>query len=298
MIQKIFILLISKLFQVIPLSLALFIGRCLGDFVYSILRIRRKVVMQNLTFVFGKEKRRDEIKKIAKFTYRNFGMTLIEFIRFPILTPEYIQKHVKFEGKDHLDSVLSQNRGVIVMTGHFNNWELMGAAHTLSNYKATVYARKLRNPVVNDLVNGNRTKVGMEVISKQLATREMLKALKANHIIAFLIDQDARSHGIFVDFFRKPASTFRGPAAFSVRTRTPIIPMFMSRENKMNHIIHVGIPLIPNPDVNEEEEILRLTKITTEILETYIRHYPDQYFWFHKRWKTQPNISEIKEAKI
>jgi Kdo2-lipid IVA lauroyltransferase/acyltransferase len=296
--QRIFYSILSKLFQIIPISLALFIGRRLGDFVYSILRIRRKVVIQNLTMVFGNDKTKAEIKHIAKLTYRNFGMTLMEFIRLPILTPEYIRKYTTFEGQEYLDSVLAQNRGVIVMTGHFNNWELLGAAHTFSNYKLTVYARKLRNTVVNDLVNRNRTKIRMNIISKPLATREIIKALKANHIVAFLIDQDARSHGIFVDFLGKSASTFRGPAAFAVRTRTPILRMFMSREHQAYHIVHIEPPLIPNPDANEEEEILRLTQLVTNTLETYIRRYPDQYFWFHKRWKTQPSLSDIKDAKI
>ncbi|MFB3896582.1 MAG: lysophospholipid acyltransferase family protein [bacterium] len=298
MIQKIFLLLLSKLFQIIPLSISLFIGRRLGDFVYSVLHLRRKVVMQNLNMVFGNEKSIAELKCIAKHTYQNFGMTLIEFIRLPITTVLSIKKYIRFDGKQYLDSVLAQNRGVIVMTGHFNNWELMGAAHTFSDYKVSVYARKLRNSVVNDLVNGNRTKVGMEVISKQLATREMLKALKTNHIIAFLIDQDARSHGIFVDFFGKPASTFRGPASFSVRTKTPILPIFMSRENHAFHLIHIEPPLIPNPEANEDEEIVRLTQAATRILEDYIRRYPDQYFWFHKRWKTQPNVADNKNSNL
>jgi Kdo2-lipid IVA lauroyltransferase/acyltransferase len=298
MIQKIFFLLLSKLFQVIPLSLALFIGRRLGDCVYSILRIRRKVVIQNLTMVFGNDKSKAEIKHIAKYTYRNFGMTLMEFIRLPILTAEYIRNYTTFEGQEYLDLVLAQNRGGIIISGHFNNWELLGAAHTFSNYKVTVYARKLRNAVVNDLVNGNRAKVGMNIISKPVATREIIKALKANHIIAFLIDQDARSHGIFVNFFGKPASTFRGPAAFAVRTKTPILSMFMTREHQAYHVIHIEPPLIPNPDADEEKEILRLTQLATNALETYIRRYPDQYFWFHKRWKTQPNLSDIKDVDI
>jgi KDO2-lipid IV(A) lauroyltransferase len=100
MIQKIFYSILSKLFQIIPLSFALFIGRRLGDFIYSILRLRRKVVMQNLTMVFGTEKTKKELKRIARRTYQNFGMTLIEFIRLPIITPEYIQKYIKFEGKE------------------------------------------------------------------------------------------------------------------------------------------------------------------------------------------------------
>jgi KDO2-lipid IV(A) lauroyltransferase len=175
---------------------------------------------------------------------------------------------------------------------------LLGAANILSNYNLTVYARKLRNLVVNDLVNSYRAKVGMNVISKPLAAREILKSLKANHIIAFLIDQDARQHGIFVDFLNKPASTFRGPAAFAVKSKTPIIPMFMSREHNAYHLVHIEPSLIPNPAANEEDEILRLTQAATKILETYIRRYPDQYFWFHKRWKTQPNLSDIKDIKI
>jgi len=289
MVQKLFYSILGKFFQIIPISFALFIGRRLGDFVYFILRIRRKVVLQNLRFVFSHQQTDKEIHNIAKRTYQNFGMTMIEFIRFPILTLEYIQKYIKFDGKAYLDNVLQQNRGAIVISGHFNNWELTGAALTLMKIGVTVYARRLRNSVVNELVIKHRIKVGMNVISKPLAARDMLKALKANHIIAYLIDQDARQHGIFVDFFGKPASTFRGAASFAVRTRTPIIPMFITRENKAEHIIHIEPPMIPNPKVNEEDEILRLTQATTRLLETYIRRYPDQYFWFHKRWKTQPS---------
>jgi Kdo2-lipid IVA lauroyltransferase/acyltransferase len=291
MVQKLFYSILSKCFQIIPLSSALFIGRRLGDIAYSFLRIRRKVVIKNLTMVFSPDKSNKEIKQIAKRTYQNFGMTLIEFIRLPTLTPEYIKKYIRFEGKAHLDAVLQQNRGVVVITGHFDNWELMGAAHTLSNYKVTVYARPLSNTVIDELINGYRTKVGMQVISKPLAARDILTALKANHIMASLIDQDARQHGIFINFFNKPASTFRGPAAFAVRTGVPVMPILISRENKGYHVIHCEPSMIPNPDVNEEDEVLRLTQDATKVLETYIRRYPDQYFWFHKRWKTQPNLS-------
>lgn len=290
MLQKLIYLLLSKFFQIIPLSSALFLGRRLGDFTYSILWIRRKVVLQNLIMVFGTEKSKEEIHDIAKRTYRNFGMTLIEFIRQPLLNKDYIQKYIKFDGKEYVDNILQQNRGAIVITGHLDNWELMGAAHTLLNYGVTVYARPLEDSIAEELVNSNRKKVGMNIIGKPFAARELLKALKANHLVAFLIDQDARQHGIFVDFFGKPASTYRGAAAFAVKTGTPILPIFISRENKSYHIIHCEPSLIANPDANEDAEIVRLTQATTQILETYIRRYPDQYFWFHRRWKTKPNF--------
>ncbi|MCX7919628.1 MAG: lysophospholipid acyltransferase family protein [bacterium] len=290
MVQKLIYSFIAKLLQILPLSCGLFIGRRLGDLCYSILRIRRRVVLENLRFVFGAEKSKTHIRHIAKRTYQNFGMTLIEFIRFPVLQQDYVRQHIGFHGKEHLDSVLQANKGAIVITAHFNNWELMGAVHTLMKYKVIVFARELRNSVVNTLVIENRKKVGMEVITKKYAARDMIKALRYNYLLAFLIDQDARNHGIFVDFFGKSASTFRGAAAFAVKTNTPILPMFIVRESNMNHTIYIEPPLLPNPEAHDEQsEIFRLTQTATKLLEAYIRKYPDQYFWFHRRWKTQPN---------
>lgn len=282
-------LLISKFFQIVPISVGLFIGQLLGDFAYYVIRIRRKVVMQNLRLAFGNQKVESELREIAKQTYQNFGMTLIEFILLPKLTKEYITKYIKIENKEYLDNFYQQNRSAIFVTGHLDNWELMGATYTcLLDYPVTVYARRIKSAIVNEYVYHHRTSVGMKVISKKIATREVIKALRTNQKVAFLIDQDAGKNGIFVSFFGKPASTFQGAAAFAVRTGTPILPMFINRDNKAYHTVHIEQPLYPNPNADEESEMIRLTQICTCLLENYILQYPAQYFWFHRRWKTQP----------
>jgi KDO2-lipid IV(A) lauroyltransferase len=137
-------------------------------------------------------------------------------------------------------------------------------------------------------MNDLRRAQGIKIISRNVALKKVLRALSQNEIIAMLPDQNAGRTGVFVDFFGKPASTFRGPAAFALKQGCPIIPSFIIRRPGLPHRGVIEQPIWPDQSMEKEEAVRHLTQAYTNVLMEYIRKYPDHYFWAHRRWRTKP----------
>ena len=276
----------------LPLGLALWLGRRLGDIAFSLLRIRRKVVLKNLSFAFPSAAR-SEIKDIAADTYRYSGMSFVELMRSPKLNERNLREYVEFEGLEHLDKLLAEKTGAVLVGAHFGNWEIMGAAICQRGYPMDVLVFKQHNEYFNDMVDSYRNRLGIGLIQLKFALRTGLKALKNGRFVAFLADQDAgKRDGIFVDFFGRDASTNQGAAVFALKTGVPVIMAFCVRDRSFYRHKVKFIPLDFRKSGNYGEDIKNITALYTKVTESFIRRHPEHWFWYHKRWKTAPEGKE------
>ncbi len=282
---------IGIIVQVLPIKLAIFIGESLGSFVYYCIPIRKKVAINNLSIVFGNDKNSKEIEKICKDCYRNLGMSLIEFLRYPKYTKENFFKYIKIENEEYLKSSLLKGKGVIIIAGHFGNWEFSAAAVGLSGYPLSQVSKNLHNDYLNRVVLKYRGSKNINVIGLKMEVREIIHILKQNGIVGIADDQEARLHGLWVDFMGKEALTARGPVVFARKFGSPLIPCFIvSQKDKITHSLIFEKPIIVD-SMNDEKYLYQFNKL----LEKYVRLYPEQYFWLHNRWRT--DRAEVLKAE-
>jgi KDO2-lipid IV(A) lauroyltransferase len=269
-----------------PHRLSLWTGRCLGSFVYR-LGVRTDVALSNLSRAFP-EKEPKEIEVMAHSCYRHFGAVLSEFARLPMLNKQNVDRYVRFINPEILDKCLQEGRGGIVVSGHFGNWELMGAAVAIKRYPVSYVVTTQRNKRVEKLMDRIREGVGVQIIKRRQAIKGVIKALRENRLVAILSDQDTHEAGVFVPFFGRPASTPKGAAMFSLRTGAPVVFAESYRNDDGKLVVH--LERLGREDLPEDhdEAILELTKRYTFRLEQAIRRHPEQWFWMHRRWKTKP----------
>lgn len=284
---------LSFILCILPLRLGLLLGRCLGMFAFMFNRKRGIIAYANLKAAFSSEKSPAEIKKIVRGVYRNLGQVLIEMLRFPVINKGYINKYISMNGFERIKEARSKNKGVITLTGHFGNWELLTLVGGFVGFPLSVLAREQRHTRLNELLNSYRELAGCRVIKKGLATRHLIKALRSGEVVGMLADQDAGRLGTFVNFFGRPTSNHNGAFVFAQKTGAVVLPAFIVREKGPYHRIDVleSIELKDNADINKEIHFA-LQKFSN-IFESYIRSNPEQWLWLHKRWKSTPYRSII-----
>ena len=273
--------------SVVPLVALRRLGAGLGWVAWRVLRIRRRIVIENISRSFPAAEAQ-KVDAIAVEAYRQYGMALVEFAAFRTLSRRRLFEMVDVEGRENLDAALAHGAGAILFTGHFGNWELLGAVIAASGYPLYVTDTNHSNELSHEIISSLRTRQGMKIIAPSEPFSRVASVLSGNNFVAYLADQDARRHGIFVDFFGRPASTVRGPALFCVRKGCPIVPTFLIRQGRDRHRAVFEKPLWPDPHLKGSEAIEDLTQRFTTLLETYVREYPGHYFWMHRRWKTRP----------
>jgi KDO2-lipid IV(A) lauroyltransferase len=277
---------LGTILRVIPYRCALLLGSCLGVLAFDVFRVRRKVTLLNLRNSLGNRRKTKELRKIGREAYKNIGKSMVEYSLFPSLNQRRISRMVEFEGAENFDEAMRKGKGAIVVAGHFGSWELMGAATSQSGYPVDFLVGEQRNILVDDLMNDYRRRMGIGIIKMGAAAKGVIKALKDNRFIAMLSDQDAGNDGTIVDFFGRPASTPKGPAAFALKMNAPIIMAFIIRERNCRQKIIIEEPLFMDRSKSKEDDIQRLTQAYTSMLEKYVRQYPDHWFWPHRRWKS------------
>jgi len=247
-----------------------------------------RLVLTNLRLALGKERSEEDLQAIALQSYRYGGRSLLEFLRMPYMTKEQIEAKVTLVNTKYLDEALARGKGCILLTAHYGNWELVGARLAAAGYPMNVIARSQRDPKVTDLLTGVREKVGMRVIDRDQGAKGALRALRRNGIVAILLDQNAGTNGVFVDFFGLPAATATGPAALARATGAAVAPIFSRREPD-NHHIGECLPLLELQFTDDKaSDDVRNTQRMVALIEEHIRLRPEQWFWMHKRWKTRP----------
>jgi len=185
---------------------------------------------------------------------------------------------------------LSKNKGLLIVSAHCGNWEILASAVAAENFPVNVIAKRIYIEELNNMLVSYRNLKNVKVIlrSEKDTARKMLKALKNNEIIAMLIDQDTSVQSVFVDFFSMPASTPSGLASIALRTGAPVLMSVSKRLAGGKHCFVVSEEIEPDPTTgNFEQDVINFTQKTTKYLENYIRENPEQWVWFHERWKTK-----------
>lgn len=258
---------------------------------------QRQIAQESLEIAFGKEKTSQEQNDIIRACFENLGRGMVELIYF-MGHPKMILDHVVIEGKNHLDAALAANRGVIAVSAHFGNFPLMLLHLAQKGYKTNAIIRPARDQEVEQYFFKQRSSLGLNTIyshPRRECVEKSLKVLRNNELLFIPLDQNFGSGGgVFVDFFGQKAATATGPVVFAMRTKALILPMFVVRENDDIHKIIIEPPLTLQAHPDDKEMILINTSKITAIIERYIRKYPQEWGWMHRRWKSRPSsVNEI-----
>jgi KDO2-lipid IV(A) lauroyltransferase len=291
-------------------KIILFVFRCIPRFVrkgffkslfmlFYYLGIKNRLItLHNLRRSFP-EKDSKEIIKIAKGVYRHFAIVAAEFFDMPCITKETIHKWGDVEGLEHYEAANAKGKGVLSIVAHFGNWELLPIGIPFYIKPIYIVYRPLDNPVIDNMVEYVRTKNGNELITKGGSGKRIMELLKDNKTVGLLSDQNVDlQEGVFVDFFGRPACTGKGLAVMAMRSGAPVIALFPARQKsgKYKAIVKPAIEAVCTG--NYEEDIVTNTQRFTKVIEEVVREYPEQWFWFHQRWKTksyQPMFYQSRE---
>lgn len=279
---------VSAVLRLLPEPLALGLGWTLGWFVGSVLRIRRRVVRENLALAFP---HRDAgwRRQVASRVFPHIGREAVTLMRLDRWTPRELEARTSMEGFDELREAMAEGRGALVLTGHLGNWEIGGGAVAARGIPLDVVAQRQKNPRINERLQRTRERLGMSVIYRKEAARGVLRSLRAGRAVAMVADQNVRTGGLFVDFFGVPASTARGPGLFALRTKAPVFVATAVRTPGGRARYRVRFRRL-HPDTADQGDVAirSLTRRYLEALEAAILGAPEQYFWPHRRWKTRP----------
>jgi KDO2-lipid IV(A) lauroyltransferase len=217
-------------------------------------------------------------------------MTVVELARLLHRPLEATLEELSLEGLEHVKHVMHEHGRALVLTAHLGNWEYLAAVHHLIGHPVAIVVRPLDSAALDLQAAAMRRKTGVEMIDKRRALRPVLAALRRGRLVAILLDQNAgRREGVFVPFFGRPASTSRSLALLALRTRTPILPVFIRRTGVASHHVEFEPPLAPAVSNDTEAAIVELTGRCTQVVEAAIRRTPEQWLWAHDRWRTRPS---------
>lgn len=279
------------LLSLLPLRVAMGLGEVIALLVYALDRPHRRVGLTNLAIAFPDRPVRDR-RRILRGCWLNLGRMVVESCHMHTLTPETVSRWVTFEDPEYWRRILEEHgrTGALVLTGHFGNWELFAYAHGLYGYPVHLVYRALRNPLIDEFINRRRRSAGTITVRKSTAGANVVRALRRGAILVIPADQNStRGMGVFVDFFRMPASTNSGLARLAMRTGLPVYPAFLVRQGRgPRHRIVLGqaVPVARTGD--RDADLRENTQRFTHVLEAMIARHPEHWLWVHKRWKTRP----------
>lgn len=275
--------------RLLPLPVALALGEGLGWVAGVVVRLRRGVVDRNLALAFPERSRRWRAR-VARASYRHLGREGAFTFLMGRDGPEWVRSITEVEGTELLLRGVHEGTGTVLVAGHLGNWELGGAAFAVRGLPIDAVAQTQANPLFDRDLTAAREGVGMHIIRRGAAGREVLRSLRRARIPALVADQNARHAPVFVDFFGVPAATFRGPALFALRSGAPLMVGICLRTSRHPLRYRAVIEEVTVPRTGDlERDVTALTRGWTAVLERWVRHAPEQYFWHHRRWKTRPS---------
>jgi len=263
------------------------VGAGLGWLAAHLVPVRRREVRAALRRAFP-ELTEAQRRAIARGMYRHLAITAVECLAYTAPGARDFDAVTTTEGWEHLEAVLAQGHGALLLMGHIGNWECMGRTLSAKGYAPRVVVRGFRDKAFEAYWHEARLRLGVHAINRENSYRTCLRVLRGNGIVAMVLDQNARAgRGVFVDFFGQPASTTPGLAQLAARAKTPVIPMSMFRGPDGRHHMRLDPPLAPPPD-HGDDAVHAATRQYTKLLEDLIRNHPEQWTWGHRRWRTRP----------
>lgn len=260
-------------------------GKLIGNILMILSKKRRKITFDNISNAFP-ELNNIEINVILKHSYQNLGITLIELLYIKKLSNEELKNYIEYENIELIEELLSRGKGLLLLSGHYGNWEYLAySAGIFTGKQLNVIVKNQKNKILNKILNQYRSKSGNNLIPMNKAALEIIRVIKNKGMVALLADQSAsKNKDIFVDFFGRPAITYEAPAKLALKFEIPIIMGFAERQS--NNKYKVKLFEIKYEDIkNSENAIELLTQRHVSLLEKQIRKNPNQWAWQHKRWK-------------
>jgi KDO2-lipid IV(A) lauroyltransferase len=268
---------------------ALAIGRFLGYLAYYVIPIRRGVAFQNIDRVFGTTKPKQEKRRIVRSCYANLGMYGIELLRLPLLTFEVGERLVKRQGFEHLDTAYARSKGVIIVAVHIGNIDYVACSMSVSGISISSVVKRISWKPAQEFITMVRERTGWTIFPPR-SKAKIYESLKENKVVMFYIDQHlAKQRAIVCEFFGQLASTSPAPARFALETGATIVPALIYREDHSgHHVLRLSEPLkLETPYEDMQMNIRHNTELLNRIVEGWIREFPEQWLWLHKRWKVQ-----------
>jgi KDO2-lipid IV(A) lauroyltransferase len=275
--------------RLLPRELARAVGAAIGACAFYGLGRLRRVGVRNLELAFP-EKTTADREAILRSIYRNLGYLLAEFCKMPDYTAEVASEFIRYEGLDNYLRARDKGRGVLVLTGHLGAWELSSFYHSLMGMPMGMVIRRLDNPLVDGFVNRIRCLHGNRVIHKDDFARGLIASMRAGETVGILMDTNMTPpQGVFVPFFGLQACTASGMARIAAKTGAAVVPGFLLwEESERRYVLRFGEELEVRHTGDAEGDAVANTAAFTAEMERYIRQYPEQWLWMHRRWKTRP----------
>lgn len=286
----------AAVLAVLPRSILIALAKGMGRVAFFLVGRQRRRTVEHLKQAFQTERSEMEIRQIGIRVFENLSQTAAELLLFKKFRRQGFENLI-VAGKafEVYDELLKEGRGLISMTAHLGNWELLAGLFGAKGYKGAVLARRIYYEPYNRWVVGLRECLNVQTIYRDQSSREILSRLKRNEIIGLLPDQDIDSlKGLFVPYFGRPAYTPIAPARLALASGAPLVTNFMIRKPDGRYEWVLGDVLRVPDQVSKEEAIEKLTYQWMQSFEAMIRKYPEQWAWMHNRWKTQQD--RVKSA--
>ena len=296
-IASIFVRGLNILFHFMPIRLNLWLGRRIGSLAFFVNKKRRLIAYANLKAAFSKEKSPRQLRAITKRVYVNLVQSFAEILSLTKVNKAYVDKYVEVVNMNRIEDAGKSGNGTILLTAHFGDWELSSLVSAMKGFPITVLAREQKMKRLNELLNRLRESKGCKVVRKGLSTKLIFRELYKNNMVGILSDQDAGRNGTFVEFFGRPTSAHIGPFEMAKHTNSIILPNFIVRTHGPFHKLFLE-DYIETKDTQKGDFKEGLQRYMS-LLERYVRLYPDQWLWLHKRWKSTPkrNIVVLSDGK-
>jgi Kdo2-lipid IVA lauroyltransferase/acyltransferase len=275
--------------RLLPRRVARAVGAAIGAIAFSALGRLRRVGIRNLELAFPEMTAADRVATLRS-EYRNLGFLLAEFCKMPDYTAVTVSRFIRYEGLENYLAARERGKGVLVLTGHLGAWELSSFYHSLMGMPMGMVIRRLDNPLVDAFVNRIRCQHGNRVIHKDDFARGLIASMRAGETVGILMDTNMTPpQGVFVPFFGMLACTASGMARIVAKTGAAVVPGFLLwEESERRYVLHFGEELQVVRTGDAEQDALANTASFTAAIERYIRQYPEQWLWLHRRWKTRP----------
>jgi len=271
----------------LPIGIAYKIADIAGSLYYLLARRDRKIVNNNIKVVLNCLGNQKSIPQISRKVFASFARYLVEFFRTSKVDSNYIKRHIKFEGLEHLDKALGLGKGVVLLSAHLGNWELAGSTLSILGYKINIVAYTHKNKLINEFFVQKRESKGVKIIPLGAGIRKAFSVFKKNEILGVLGDVDYANAqtGIKAKFFGQETIMPKGPALFSLVSKAPIVPTALFREKENGFRFVFGEPIIYKSTGNRQHDLSCLTQQATEAIQKYISLHPEQWFMITPRWR-------------
>ncbi len=285
--------------RILPYRAGCKLAQAGGFACFVVARKQRRLALANLRLAYGEEKSCSELTRIAMRSFMNMSLNVVDFCRAPSLAGTDLHRFVQVEGLEHVERALSEGKGVILLTAHLGSWELMAAVGAALGIPLTAIVSSTGDPVIDQFLKKARESCGYEVLPKRKTRYGVISKLKQNAAVGILADQSPRGDGILVEFFGQQAGATRGPAVFALRSGASVIPAFGIRLGdctKHKLVFEKPLDLVHTGDM--DTDILRNTELFQQVIERYVRRYPEQWLWMQKRWKIRTALKrKLEEAE-